>query len=45
MEDILESFENALQQVENFHFSLCILREQLWLYQMLKDGKIASLRD
>lgn len=39
---VLKSIENSLQQLEHFHFSLYISREQVQSKHMLKDGKIVS---
>lgn len=42
---IFDYFENYLLQVEHFYSFLRILREQVQSDQIVKDGKIVSLRD
>lgn len=37
---VIESFKNALQQVEHFHCPLVVSREPIWPGQVLLDGKI-----
>lgn len=42
---VSDSFENYLLQVEPFYPSLRILREQVWLDQIVKDEKVIPLKD
>lgn len=44
LETTFQSFENDLQQVEHFHLPLTISKEQIREDQVVKDGKLASLR-
>lgn len=37
---VIESFKNALQQVEHFHYPLVVSREPIRPGQVLLDGKI-----
>lgn len=40
--EVIESFENALQQVEHFHLLLIISREQICPNRILQYGRVFS---